>query len=249
MIMRNIRLVIQYDGSRYAGFQKLSASAKGSMVEEKLVDVLEKMTGEKITLFGATKLEAGVHALHQIANFKTACTKKEYEIKHYLNQYLPQDIKVLHVDDVLERFHSSLNANSFWFEYRITMGEVANVFTRKYNFYSFHRLDVVSMRNAAKELVGVHDFKALANSKKMKKSTIREVFAIDIVQDLDEVKIRIHVDDVWPYMIRKMVGMLYEVGMNRLTTDDVVRLVDVGDASLVTYLAEPQGLFLDEVMY
>lgn len=247
--MRNIRLVIQYDGSRYAGFQKLGPNTKGVTVEEKIVEVLSKMTGEEIVLVGAAKLEAGVHALEQIANFKSNTKMKEYEIKHYLNQYLPRDIAVVQVDDVPERFHSSLNAKSFRFRYRITMGEVANVFERKYNFYSFHRLDVGSMKEAAKYLVGKHDFKSFASNKKMKKSTEREIFSIDIKNGIDDVTISIHADDCWPFMVRKMVGLLYEVGMNKVEPMDVATILDEKDPGQVEYLAEAQGLFLDEVYY
>ena len=247
--MRNIRLVIEYDGSRYAGFQKLGPGHIGVLVEDKIIDVLTKMTGEKINLSAAAKIEAGVHAIGQVANFKTETTMKEYEIKHYLNQYLPRDIAVTCVDDVPERFHSQLNARSFWYEYRFTMGEVANVFERKYNYYSFKKLDVAAMREAAKYLIGRQDFKAFSYHKKMKKSTVKEIYAIDIIHDIDRVTVRIHGNDFWPYMVRKLVGTLYEVGIGNLKPLAVKMLLLEQDPSQVEYLAEAQGLFLDEVMY
>lgn len=207
------------------------------------------MAGEEIKIIGAAKLETGVHAMGQVANFTTSCDKKEYEIKHYLNQYLPRDIAVTQVDEVPERFHSSLNAASYVYEYRITMGEVANVFERKYNYYSFHRLDVSAMRQAVKEMVGVHDFKALANHKKMKKSTIREVESIEVLPGLNQVTIRIIVDDAWPYMIRKLVAVLMEVGRGSMTKEKAIQLIDAGDATKLALMAEPQGLFLVDVNY
>lgn len=247
--MRNIRLVIQYDGSRYAGFQKLGPNGKGITVEDKLNEVLSKMADEEIQVVGAAKLEAGVHAMEQIANFKTNSKMKEYEMKHYLNQYLPRDIAVVQVDDVPERFHSSLNAKSFRFRYRITMGEVANVFERKYTFYSFRRLDVGRMKEAAKYLVGKQDFKTFAGNKKMKKSTIREIYAIDIKSGIDDVTISIHGDDFWPFMARKIVGLLYKVGLQEIEPVDVTTLIEEKDPSACDHMAEAQGLFLDEVYY
>ncbi|MDO5294253.1 MAG: tRNA pseudouridine(38-40) synthase TruA [bacterium] len=247
--MRNIRLIIQYDGSRYAAFQKLGPNTKGVLVEDKIIDVLEKMTNEKITLVSAAKLEAGVHALQQVANFTTNTEMKEYEIKHYLNQYLPRDIAVVHVDDVPERFHSQLNAKSYKYEYRISMGEVANVFERKYSYYSFKRLDVKSMRKVADTMLGKQDFRAFCNNKKMKKTTIREIFDIEIIQDIDSVKIKIHGNDFWPYMVRKMVGAICEAGLGNLKANDVREILESKDPSEADFLAEPQGLFLTEVLY
>lgn len=247
--MRNIRLIIQYDGSRYAGFQKLGPNHKGVTVCDKIEEVLNKMTNETVEVIGAIKLEAGVHALEQVANFKTNCEMKEFEMKHYLNQYLPRDIAVLQVDDVPERFHSSLNAKSYSYEYRITMGEVADVFARKYNYYSFRPLDVDKMREAAGYMTGVNDLAVFCNVKKMKKSTIREIFEIEIVKDIDRITIRIKGDDFWPYMARKMVGILIEAGKGQLDPKSVMKMIDDKKIGQGELLADAQGLFLKEVNY
>lgn len=247
--MRNIKLVIEYDGSRYAGFKKTGPNKKGVSIQEKIEEVLEKMTGEKITLNGAVNTEPGVHALQQIANFTTNSKMKEYEIKHYLNRYLPKDIAILQVDDVMERFQSNLNAKSAVFEYRISMAEVESVFTRKYHYYSFHRLDVGKMREAAEYLTGKQDLKAFSYNKRMKKSTVREIFDIEIIWDMDDVTINIHADDFWPYMARVIVGVLYDVGIGTINPEDVKHMIEQKDDSQVERIAEAQGLFLKEVMY
>ena len=118
--MRNIRLVIEYDGSRYDGWQK--QARKGSnTIQDKIEAVLEKMEGKPVELIGAARTEAGVHAYAQVANFKTDTDLKMYEIRQYLNRYLPRDIAVLEVDEVQDRFHSSFSAKSFIYEYKITM--------------------------------------------------------------------------------------------------------------------------------
>lgn len=111
--MRNIKLLIEYDGSRYAGWQKQKGKGKSDTIMERIESVLEKMEGEKIEVIGAIRTEAGVHAYQQVANFRTNSRMKPYEIKHYLNRFLPMDIAVLEVEEVDERFHSSFHAKSF----------------------------------------------------------------------------------------------------------------------------------------
>ena len=138
---RNIRLLIEYDGSRYDGWQRLG-KGHGVTIQGKLEDVLSKMTGEQVELIGAGRTDAGVHAYEQVANFHTNSNMKCWEMKYYLNRYLPQDIGVLYVAEVPERFHSRLNALSKRYVYRVSIGDVPCVFDRKYTWYCFDRLDV-----------------------------------------------------------------------------------------------------------
>lgn len=246
--MKNIRLVIEYDGSRYDGWQK-SAKGKGNTIQDKLEAVLEKMEGQPVEVIGAARTEAGVHAYGQIANFKTNTDMKMYEIKHYLNRYLPMDIAVLQVDQVPDRFHSSYLAKSFKYEYKITMGEVPSVFQRKYNYYCFHKPDCEKMREAAKYLVGKHDFRAFSDNKRMKKSTIREIYDVDIYAGADEMSITIHGDDFWPRMARIMVGTLLKAGLGEMEPEYMKTIIESQDRQLAGETAEAKGLFLQEVCY
>lgn len=247
--MRNIKLVIEYDGSRYDGWKKQPKNQKSITVQDKLEEVLSRMDGEEIELIGAANTEAGVHAYGQIANFKTDSTKKLYEIKHYLNRYLPRDIAVLEVAEVPERFHSAFNAKSFTYEYKITMGEVASVFERKYNFYSFDKLDVKAMKDAAEFLKGKHDFKAFSDNKRMKKSTEREILELDVYGDINEVMITIKADDFWPHMARIIVGTLMEVGKGEKKPEDMKMILSSQDREKAGATAEARGLFLQDVNY
>lgn len=246
--MRNIKLVIEYDGSRYDGW-KVTATGKAVTIQDKIESVLEKMLGKKTELVGAARTESGVHAYGQIANFKADTDLKPYQIKHYLNRYLPQDIAVLEVADVPERFHSSFNAKSFKYEYKISVAEVNNVFERKYNYYSFDKLDTILMKEAAKELIGKHDFKAFSDNKRMKKSTIREIYSIDIYGDNNEVIITIHGDDFWPNMVRIIVGTLIEIGRGDREVSCIKEILDSKNRDLAGETAPAQGLFLQEVLY
>lgn len=249
LFMRNIKLVIEYDGSRYDGWQKQPANPKSITIQDKVESVLNKMENETINLIGAARTEAGVHAYSQIANYQTNTDMKLYEIKHYLNRYLPRDIAVLEVAEVPERFHSSFNAKAFKYQYKITMGEVPSVFDRKYNYYSFHKLDILKMRQASKYLIGKHDLNAFSDNKRMKKSTERDIHSIDIYSDINEVSITIEADDFWPNMARIIVGTLMEVGVGNVEPDFMKDIIESKKRENAGPTAEAKGLFLADVIY
>ena len=253
--MRNIQLVIEYDGSRYDGWQKAvttaknTASLKGGAIQEKIEEVLYKMENAPVELTGAIRTEAGVHAYRQVANFRTESKKKTYEIKQYLNRYLPRDIAVLEALEVSDRFHAAFNAKAFVFEYRITIGEVPSVFDRKYNYYCFKRPDLAVMKEAAKKLTGTNDYKAFSDNKRMKKSTVRTIQNIDIYGDEKEITVTITGDDFWPNMVRNLVGTILDAGLGELALEDIPDIIASGDRERIGRAVEPKGLFLSDVKY
>lgn len=254
-MMRNIQLIIEYDGSRYDGWQKAvttaknAASAKGGAIQEKIEEVLSKMEDTPVELIGAIRTEAGVHAYRQVANFHTESKKKTYEIKQYLNRYLPRDIAVLEALEVNDRFHAAFNAKGFVFEYHITIGEVPSVFDRKYNYYCFKQPDLAVMKAAAKELTGTYDFKAFSDNKRMKKSTVRTIRNIDIYGDETEITLTVTGDDFWPNMVRNMVGTILDAGLGELKVSELSEIIASGDRERIGRAVEPKGLFLADVIY
>ncbi|MBP3610955.1 MAG: tRNA pseudouridine(38-40) synthase TruA [Lachnospiraceae bacterium] len=253
--MRNIQLVIEYDGSRYDGWQKAvtsaknAASAKGGAIQEKIEEVLAKMENKPVELVGAIRTEAGVHAYRQVANFHTDSTRKTYEIKQYLNRYLPRDIAVLEALEVGERFHAAFNAKGYVFEYRITIGEVPSVFDRKYNYYCFKRPDLAAMKAAAGKLTGTNDYKAFSDNKRMKKSTVRTISSIDVYGDEKEITVTVTGDDFWPNMARILVGTILDAGLGELAPEDIPDIMASGDRERAGRAVEPKGLFLVDVKY
>jgi pseudouridylate synthase I len=247
--MRNIKLVIEYDGSRYDGWQKQPGSPKSITIQDKIENVLNKMEGTVVNLVGAARTEAGVHAYGQIANFSVDSDMKLYEIKHYLNRFLPRDIAVLEVAEVPERFHSSFNAKAFVYVYKISMGEVPSVFDRKYNYYSFHKLDVRKMKEAAKYLTGTHDFKAFSDNPRMKKSTERTMNRVDFYSDINEIQITMEADDFWPNMARIIAGTLMEIGEGTREPEEMKEILESRNREKAGEIAEARGLFLQEVIY
>lgn len=251
--MRNIQLIIEYDGSRYDGWQKAVTTAKtttkGGAVQEKIEEVLSKMEETPVELTGAIRTEAGVHAYRQVANFRTESKKKTYEIKQYLNRYLPRDIAVLEALEVNDRFHAAFNAKGFVFEYHITIGEVPSVFDRKYNYYCFKKPDIKAMKAAAEKLMGTHDFKAFSDNKRMKKSTVRTISDIDIYSSETEITITVAGDDFWPNMVRNLVGTMLDVGLGELSAEELPDIIASGDRERIGRSVDPKGLFLADVKY
>lgn len=192
--MRNIKLTIEYDGSRYQGWVRLGKNESTNTISNKILEVIRKMTGEDVELFCGARTEVGVHAYAQTASFKTNTDMKDYEIQHYLNRYLPMDIAIISVEDMPERFHAQLNASSKIYIYRATISDVPSVFDFKYTYHCFRRPDMDAMKAAAQLLLGRHDFKNFSTVKH-NKSTEREIYQIDIYDDGEEMQISMHADD------------------------------------------------------
>lgn len=246
--MRNIKLTIEYDGSRYQGWQRLGKGESTNTIANKILEVIKKMTAEDVELFCGSRTEVGVHAYGQTATFKTTSDMKTHEIKQYLNRYLPMDIAILEVEEKPERFHASLNAVSRTYLYRIAIGDVPSVFDRKYTFYSFKTPDVALMKQAATALAGRHDFKDFSTVKKGK-STEKEIHSIDIYNDGDEIQITICANDFLHNMARMLVSTLLDVGLGRRKAEEITDILNPQNAAIASAPADPKGLYLQDVAY
>lgn len=244
--MRNIRLTIEYDGSRYQGWSRLGKNESTNTISNKILDVIQKMTGEQVELFCGMRTEVGIHAYGQVANFKTNSDMDTAEIQKYLNRYLPMDIAITEAVEVPERFHAQLNARAKIYVYRMTVSSVPSVFDRKYAYHCFHRPDKALMEQAAKALTGKHDFKNFSTSKQSK-STVKEIYKIEIYEDLEEMQITIVADDFLHNMQRLIVGTLTEIGLGIRPVEDINAILD-GDA-LVSAPCDPKGMYLQEIIY
>ncbi len=247
--MRNIKMIIEYDGGKYDGWQRLGKNSKSVTIQGKLEEVLSRMADEPIEVIGSGRTDAGVHARAQVANFHTSSTMACWQIKQYLSRYLPRDIGVLRVDEVPERFHSRLNAISKRYIYRVATGDVPCVFDRHYTWYCFDRIDTNLMREAADIMVGTHDFKGFSSVKKTNKSTIRKVTKIDIVEKEREIDIIFEGNGFLYNMVRIMAGTLVEVGTGDREVESVKDVFRTLDRSKAGITLPAQGLILDEVMY
>lgn len=245
--MRNIKLTIEYDGSRYQGWTRLGKDESNNTISNKIIEVIKKMTNESsVELYCGCRTEVGVHAYAQIANFKTESDMKLVDIKHYLNRYLPMDIAITEVKEVPDRFHAQLNATSKIYVYRMTIDDVPSVFDRKYIYHCYQIPDKKLMQQAAAKLIGRHDFRNFSSTKKSK-STVREIYDIDIYGDTEEIQILIHADDFLHNMARIIISTLLDIGLgNRRTSDIEAIFAGTKEASAP---CDSKALYLQEVRY
>ena len=244
--MRNLRLDICYDGTRYRGWQRLSG--KDDTIQGKLETTLSRILGEDIEISGSGRTDAGVHARGQVANFHCESTMKAEEILLKLRMYLPEDIGIYSCRDVSERFHARLNAKEKTYRYRIWNSKVPCVFERRFVAAMPEELNMEAMQQAARYLLGEHDFSAFCGNAKMKKSTVRYIRSIDIRRQGEEIVFDITGNGFLHNMVRILVGTLIEVGRGVRQPDSIPTLFG-GKRADAGFLAPAQGLCLMEVFY
>ncbi len=244
--MRNIRLDICYDGTRYRGWQRLPG--KDDTIQAKLETTLSRILGEEIEISGSGRTDAGVHAKGQVANFHCESAMPCQEILRQLRAFLPEDIGILSCKDCSPRFHARLNAKEKTYCYRIWNSEVPCVFERRYVAVFPEKLDLYAMNRAAGFLEGEHDFSAFCGNPKFKKSTVRYIRAVRIQKTSEEVRIYFTGNGFIHNQVRIMVGTLIEVGRGTRDEKSVPDLFG-GKRAEAGFLAPAQGLCLQEVEY
>ena len=244
--MRNLRLDLCYDGTRYRGWQRLPGVE--NTLQGKLEATLSRILGEPIELTGSGRTDAGVHAEHQVANFHCESALPAEEIFLQLRRYLPEDIGIYSCKEVSPRFHARLNAKEKTYLYRIWNSTEPCVFQRKFVTVVAEPLDIPAMERAAAFLMGEHDFSAFGGNPKMKKSTVRELRSIEIRREGCELRLRFTGDGFLYNMVRILTGTLIEVGRGQRAPESIPTLFG-GKRAQAGFLAPPQGLCLQEVFY
>lgn len=246
--MRNFKIILQYEGTRYQGWQRQDST--GNTIQGKLEALLGKMTGTGfVQVNGSGRTDAGVHALGQAASFKLETDMAPQEIMRYMNRYLPEDIKVIDICEMPERFHSRLNAKKKTYVYRIWNTPIPCVFERRYVYEMEEQLDLEAMERAAALLIGKHDFKAFTSTKKSKKSTVRTIESITIERKGNEVVLTYKGDGFLFHMVRILTGTLIEVGLHERDVLSVQTLLEKGTREMSGTLVPAKGLCLVTVEY
>ncbi len=246
---QNIKLTLQYEGTRYNGWQKQGNTP--DTIQGKLEAVLERMCGQAVEVHGSGRTDAGVHAAGQVANVRLPEGWTPEEVKDYLNRYLPDDIGILSAQAVSDKFHSRLSAVKKCYEYRIETSGKRDVFSRRLVYGLGHPLDVEAMKKAAGLLVGSHDFKSFCGNRKMKKSTVRRMYSIEIWREPGEglITLRFVGNGFLQNMVRILTGTLIQVGLGERDWQSVTEILEARNRQAAGPMAPAEGLCLEWVSY
>ena len=244
--MKNYKITVEYDGTRYNGWQR-QGNTKNTL-QEKFESVISLMCGKNTEIFASGRTDRGVHAKGQVANFKCDTDMSADDVLTYLNRYLPEDVRVTDVEEADERFHSRLNAVGKTYEYRIAT-EKPSVFIRKYVYFPEEAPDIAKMKKAAEKLLGTHDFHGFSSVGKTKKSTVRTVNSVEIEEADGIITISINGSGFLYNMVRIIVGTLYEIGIGKKDASVIDEIFSTGIREKAGVTMPPEGLCLKEVFY
>jgi len=244
--MRNIKLIIEYDGTNYAGWQTQS---NGLAVQEVMEAALEKMLGVPTRLHASGRTDAGVHARGMVACFATDKKLPLRAFREGLNTHLPLDIAVRESEEMPLSFHPRFHALGKHYRYTIQTRPLRSPLFRLYAWRLGTALDVAAMRNAGNRLVGKHDFAAFRASNCTAKTTVRTIYSVDICQDGEFLHVDVNGSGFLKNMVRVITGTLVEVGQGKRVPEEITELLEHGDRRRAGLTAPPHGLCLMEVFY
>lgn len=251
--MRNLKLTIAYDGAQFHGWQIQPGVAT---IQGALNDVASQITQEKIVVHGASRTDAGVHALGQVAHFRTRSSIPAAEFQRALNALLPPSIRIMAAEEVGPDFHSRWQAQAKTYRYRIYRGEVLPPFEHQRVLHYSGPLDEAAMCAAAREFEGERDFATFAASSGSEeddrdRTTVRVIHSSEFVRETgrDEISYIVRGRSFLRYMVRKIVGTLLEVGKGRLAPENIRELFAARDRSRSGPTVPPEGLYLVSLEY
>ena len=244
--MRRIHLIIEYDGTNYAGWQR---QENALAVQQVIEEALSKLTRERVVLYGASRTDAGVHALGQSAHFDTESRIPADKFSYAVNTLLPPDIRVRSSEEVTPDFHARFSTKGKRYRYLFWDARHAGTLNRFTHAHSIYPLDVERMQSEANALVGTHDFAAFAASGSVVKDTVRTLWRADVTRDGDEVKLIVEGSGFLYNMVRIIAGTLRDVGSGKLAPGALKRAIETGDRLDLGVTAPAKGLTLMEVFY
>lgn len=245
--MRNIKLLIEYDGTNYVGWQ---VQARGQTIQGVIEEKLSRLTGEKIDLIGSGRTDAGVHALGQVASFKTKSRMEARTIQKALNSLLPPDIVIQKAEEAGEDFHARKNPKGKVYEYRILNRETRSAFHRGYVWHIPQPLNLTLMKKAARTLIGERDFSCFRSVGTATKSTVRKIFRAEWKRTPEGFLLfEIEGNGFLKQMVRAIVGTLVDVGKGKVSVEGFREVLESKDRSKAGPTAPARGLFLKRVHY
>ncbi len=243
---RTIKLTLEYDGAAYHGWQR---QGERPTVQGEVEKALARMTGASVTVHGSGRTDAGVHALAQVAHFRLETRLSPAEFLRGLNSLLPFDISVTHCEEAAPDFHARKSALGKTYAYHVLNAPVRSALGRRYAWHVPRPLDLSAMREAARRLVGTHDFAAFEGAGSPRAHTVRTVTAADFSRTGDLLVFSVSADGFLRCMVRNMAGTLVFAGLGKIAPEEVTEILASRDRRRAGPTAPPQGLFLVEVRY
>ncbi len=244
--MRNIKLTIEYDGKDFNGWQKQPNKLN---IQGTIEQAIKAITGEDVELNASGRTDAGVHALNQVANFKTNSQIPIEKFAIAINSRLKKSIVIKKAEEVGERFHSRLNCKRKTYRYIINNSEMGSAIYRNLETHIPQKLDTEKMEKALKYFEGEHDFKAFKASGTSSKSSVRKIYATKLYKENDRIYIELTGNGFLYNMVRIIVGTLVDVGLGKIEPEEIIDIIKDGKRERAGKTLPPNGLYLISVMY
>ena len=246
-MVKNFKLIIEYDGTRYHGWQR---QKDDRTIQQEIEQALSTMTARQVTLNGSGRTDAGVHAFGQVANFRCETDLTPEVFQKGLSSLLPDDIVIQDCRLVDESFHARYDVKSKIYHYKILNRKVPTAIGRQYAWFIRRRLDTAAMRSAISHIIGSHDFKSFEGTGSPRSHTTRNVMAAELIENNDgSIIFKIEADGLLRYMVRNIVGTLVDVGLGKITPAEFKDILESKKRSNASATAPAHGLFLMEVKY
>ena len=246
-MIKNFRITIEYDGTRYHGWQR---QKNDRTIQEEIEKAIQKVTGRQVSLTGSGRTDAGVHAYAQVANFKCETHLDGQALSGGLNSLTDDDIVITECREVDDSFHARYDAKSKTYVYKILNRSIPAAVGRQYAWHIRKVLNRETMRAAIVHLIGSHDFKAFEGAGSPRSHTTRRVFKADLIEEKDDyLAFEIEADGFLRFMVRNIVGTLVDVGLGKISPEEFKAILNSRDRFLAGATAPAHGLFLKNVLY
>lgn len=244
--MKNIKIIIEYDGTKYHGWQ---TQQNAKTVQDTIESAFLKLTNEKIKLNGSSRTDEGVHSLGLVANFTTTTKIPDNKISYALNSVLPNDIVIKKSEEVSLDFHARFSAKGKVYKYLILNADTPSAININRAYFIKQPLDIESMKYSAQFFKGTYDFSSFKSVGGSAKTSIRTIWESEIFVHDEIIQYRISGDGFLYNMVRIIMGTLIEVGRNKIDKDSILRIIESKDRKLSGPTSPPFGLYLEKVIY
>lgn len=245
-MIKNIKLAIEYDGTSFCGWQR---QPNARTIQGTVEECIAKITQEEVGVIGCSRTDSGVHARKFICNFTTISKIPNEKFSYAINRMLPPEIIVLESKEVPLDFHARFSCKGKRYIYSILNRTWASPIRRDFTYHVKDRLDIDKMNEAAKYLIGKHDFESFRNLGSSVQSTVRTITQLDVIKDDEAIEVRVAGDGFLYNMVRIISGTLLEVGLNKRQPEDMKIILESRDRKKAGRSLPAKGLCLDEVFY